>query len=73
MDEHVMSADEQYISDQLFKISPLPILGGRNGQFKIKFWSDIGHTNTMDLTNEQFRFLERYLTGVPVEHIINNP
>jgi len=53
-----------YIGRELYAISPFPILGGLNGQFKVKFYSDKGQTKVMNITNEQFKAIERLLNGL---------
>ena len=56
-----------YIEAQTLQVAPLPILDGSNGQFKIQVRSDRGQTKWINITAEQYRWIEYVLQGRDLE------
>ena len=50
-----------YLEQQLFKVAPLPILEGNNGQVRLKLISPQGKTNWLNITPKQHAELEKIL------------
>jgi hypothetical protein len=53
----------EFNEKELYRIAPYPIYGGLNGQFKAKFYSAHGQTKCLNITNEQFKLIERLLSN----------
>ena len=59
---------DTYIEQQMLKAAPLPVLGGANGQIKIKITSENGSaTKWLNLTPQQFKMIERVLFGEEIQ------
>lgn len=53
-----------YERDQIKKVLPNKIVGGENGQVKMKLVSDKGETNFISLTDQQVAQIAWIITGL---------
>jgi len=50
-----------YIESQFFKVAPFPFYSDKNGQISIKFNSDRGFSNWINISTETMRKIEDLL------------
>ena len=62
-----ISQTQEYITAQTMRVAPFPVMDGSNGQFKIQVISEKGKTNWMNITPEQFRWIEKVLHGIDLK------
>ena len=53
----------KYREAELMAVAPLEVLKGSNGQFTIQILSERGKTKYLNITPQEFKYIEKILLG----------